>query len=335
MNYRFWKSLLLATTIVASALQVPLPSFAAGPYRIAFLAASRPNIFNQAVFEGMQEEAKKRGVVLEIYDGEFNPSHQFSQIEDVVASGKFNALAILPNDSVGVVPAVEEAIKSGVKVAAVQFPLGPDLETLAPQVKGLTTTVASVPRDAAIIQADAVVHFCVSKKECKIAILIGRMIYPFDKKKYDVFTEEFAKHSNIKVVSTVEGAYDTSVSMTGVQDALQANPNIDVVLSIADQQMLGAEVAIKDAGLDIASLYLISGGGTDIGVQRVRDGVWDANLAEFPVTQGRLAVASLVDALDGKPVPTSIDALKIGAIPSLITKEVLDAHPHFVPEWKG
>ncbi|WP_442581127.1 sugar ABC transporter substrate-binding protein [Mesorhizobium sp. ASY16-5R] len=307
----------------------------AEPYRIAYLAASRPNIFNQAVFEGMQNAAKELGVELEIFDGEFNPSKQFSQVEDVVASGKFNAIAILANDSVGIVPAVEEAIKSGLKVAAIQFPLGPDLDTIAPQIDKLTTTVASVPRDAAKIQAGAVIDHCKDKATCRVVIVISRLIYPFDKRKYDVFLSEFASHPNIKVVATVEGAYDTSISMKGVQDALQANPEIDVVLSIADQQTLGAEVAIEDAGIDLASLYIVSGGGTDIGVDRVRTGAWDANLAEFPASEGSLAVKNLVDALQGKDVPSSVDALTIGGVPSLITKEVLDAHPDFVPEWKG
>jgi ribose transport system substrate-binding protein len=335
MNLGIFRRLASAVCLTAGLAQLSVAPANADPLRIAYLAASRPNIFNQAVFEGMQKAAKELGVEIEIFDGEFNPSRQFSQVEDVVASGKFKAIAILANDSVGVVPAVEEAIKSGVKVAAIQFPLGPDLDTIAPQIKGLTTTVATVPRDAAKIQADAVIGYCKDKATCRVVIVISKLIYPFDKRKYDVFVSEFAKHPNVKVVATVEGAYDTSISMKGMQDALQTNPKIDVVLSIADQQTLGAEVALQDAGIDPGSLYIISGGGTDIGVDRVRKRVWSANVAEFPASEGRLAVKSLVDALQGKTPPSSINALTIGSVPSLITKDVLDAHPNFVPEWKG
>ncbi len=324
----------VAVVAMASSLAVSGPASAAD-YKIAYLAASRPNIFNQAVFSGMEKAAAEFGVEIEIFDGEFNPSKQFSQVEDVVASGRFNAIALLANDSVGIVPALEAAAASGLKVAAVQFPLGTNPDTLEPQFKGLTTTVASVPAEAAKLQADAVVAFCKDKAECRVLILISRLIYPFDKRKYDVFVEEFAKHPNIKVVSTVEGAYDTSTSMKGVQDALQANPEIDAILSIADQQTLGAEVAIEDAGLEVESLFIVSGGGTDIGIERIKSGKWDANLAEFPASEGYIAVKTLVEALQGKEVPAVIDALKIGAVPSLVTKDVLDSHPDFVPEWKG
>ena len=128
----------LAVAVVAA------PAFA--QKRVAFLAASSQNGFNQAIYECIEKRAKELGgVTTEIFDGEFNADKQYAQVEDVFTSGNFDALIIAPNDSVGIATAVEEATKAGLKVATTLFPIGPKLDTLEPQVPGLTATVASHP----------------------------------------------------------------------------------------------------------------------------------------------------------------------------------------------
>jgi ribose transport system substrate-binding protein len=311
-------------------------SASAEDYSIAFLAASSENGFNQAVYQGTVEAAEALGnVTVDIFNGEFNATLQYSQVEDVVASGKYQGMVILPNDSVGIASAVEEAVKSGMKVATTLFPLGPKLDTLEPQIDGLVTTVASNPAIGAKAEADAVVDYCADKSPCKVVIMIGQLIYPFDKLRYDTFTSTLAGHDNIEVVATVEGNYDPDQSLTGMQDVLQSNPDLDVVLSNADQHLVGAEIALEDAGIDVPSLYLIGGGANQIAIDAIRAGRWDATLAEFPVSMGRTALKAVVDALEGKDVPTYTDASKIGSVPYLVTKEILDANPDFVAEWQG
>ena len=49
------------------------------------------NGYNQAVYDGINQAADADGnVTAEIFDGEFNAETQFNQIEDVVASGRFD-----------------------------------------------------------------------------------------------------------------------------------------------------------------------------------------------------------------------------------------------------
>lgn len=317
----------------AAALSVPA---SAEDYAIAFLAASSENGFNQAVYQGTVEAAKELGnVTVDIFNGEFNATLQYSQVEDVVASGKYQGMVILPNNSVGIASAVQEAVDSGMKVATTLFPLGPKLDTLEPQIPGLVTTVASNPAIGAKAEADAVVDFCADKNPCKVAIIIGQLIYPFDKLRYDTFTSTLAGHDNIEVVATVEGNYDPDKSLTGMQDVLQSHKDIDVVLSNADQHLVGAEIALEDAGIDVEPLFLIGGGANQIAIDAIRAGRWDATLAEFPVSMGKAALTAVVGALEGKDVPAYTDASKIGKVPYLINKEILDANPDFVAEWQG
>jgi ribose transport system substrate-binding protein len=320
----------------ATAAALALTSPASAEYKVAFLAASSQNGFNQAIFEGIKKRAEAiGGVSVEIFDGEFNATKQYSQVEDVVSSGKFNALIIAPNDSVGIATALEEATKAGLKVATTLFPVGPKLDTLDPQVPGLTATVASNPAIGAKVQAEAAAKFCEGKDPCSVVIIIGQKIYPFDNLRYETFLKTLGEHPNIKVVATVEGNYDPDKAMAGMQDVLQAHKNIDVILSNADQHLVGAEIALADAGIDEKPLYISGGGAAQIAIDAIRDGRWDVTLAYFPVSMGEYALQAVVDALNGKTVNPAIDSDKIGPVPAMIDKSVLDAHPDFKGEWKG
>ena len=328
---RFSAALAASVAIAATA-----GSAAAKELRVAFLAASSQNGFNQAIYEGIKKRAEKvGGVTVAIFDGEFNATKQYSQVEDVTTSGKFDALIICPNDSVGIATAVGEATKAGLKVATTLFPIGPKLDTLEPQVQGLTATVASNPAIGAKEQAQAVVDYCTGKDPCNVVIIIGQKIYPFDNLRLKTFNDTLAGHANIHVVATVEGNYDPNKSMAGMQDVLQAHKDINAILSNADQHVVGAEIALEDAGIKPQSLYISGGGASQIAIDAIRAGKWQATLAYFPVSMGEYALQAVVDALNGKTVNPVVDSDKIGPVPALITKDVLDKNPDFKGEWKG
>jgi len=137
------------------------------------------------------------------------------------------------------------------------------------------------------------------------------------------------------VVATGEGNYNPDQSLTAMTDILQANPEIDAVLSNADQHLLGVEIALEDAGIDPASVYLIGGGLNQITVDKIREGVFDATLSGNPWSEGYLSAQALITVARGGEVATHIDPSAGGANPLIVTKEWLDANPDFVAEWQG
>lgn len=327
------KTLKLAA--LATAL-TPVAAFAQDEINIAYLAASSQNGFNQAIYEGIEQAAAAYdNVNVEIFDGEFSAPVQFSQVEDLVAGGRFDAMIVTPNDTVGIATALEDATAAGVKVAATLFPIGPDLSTMDPQVEGLVTTVASDPSIGAARQADEVVKFCEDKDPCKVVVMIGQLIYPFDNLRNETFQSVLGEHANIEIVATGEGNYSPEASLTAMQDILQANPDVDAVLSNADQHLMGAEIAIMDAGLDLEEIYLIGGGLNQIATDAIRGGQWDASLAQFPVSMGAAALDAMVSSLNGEEVPTWIDESTLGTSPAVVTKSWLDENPDFTAEWQG
>jgi ABC-type sugar transport system, periplasmic component len=330
------KTLTKAAVLCTAMTPLAAQSALADDINIAFLAASSQNGFNQAIYAGIEEAAAKYdNVHTEIFDGEFSATTQFSQVEDLTAGGRFNAIIVVPNDTVGIATALEDAISQGVKVGTALFPVGPELSNMEPQVPGLTVTVASDPTIGARAQAEAVAEYCADKDPCKVVVLIGQLIYPFDNLRNDVFKEVLGQHDNIEIVATGEGNYSPEASLVAMQDILQAHPDVDAVLSNADQHLMGAEIALEDAGIDVASVFTIGGGLNQITVDAIRAGTFDATLAQFPHSAGMAALDAMVGAVEGKEVPTWVDEFSLRDMPAIVTKDWLDAHPDFTAEWQG
>lgn len=317
---------------LGAALMLSTAAMAEGK-KIAYFAASSQNGFNQATYEGVQAKAKELGYEAEIFDGAFDAAVQYSQIEDVLASGNFAGFIVAPNDSVGIAGAFEQVIAAGVPIATVLFPVGPDLNTLEPQVPGITATVASPPVPGATVQAEAVVTFCADKDPCNVVIIIGGKIFPFDNLRLETYKTVLAAHSNIKIVAEGEGYYSPDNALTTMTDILQAQKDVHVVLSNADQHLPGVEIALEAAGYNVPDLYLSGGGAAAIAIDAIREGRWDATLAYFPVSMGSLAMEQIANAIEGKPVTQAINMDTAGPMQAMIDKSVLDANPDFKGEW--
>lgn len=329
------KTKLLAAALMASTL-FSSAAMAQDTLRFAFLAASSQNGYNDATWQGVQQAAQEAGgVEVEIFDGKFNAATQYSQVEDIIAGGRFDGIIVAPNDTVGIATTLEEAAAEGLLVASVLFPVGPELTTMTPQVPGLTTTVALDPEEGAKAEAEEVVKFCADKDPCNTVIMIGQLQFPFDNVRYEAFRSVLDQHANIKVVATGEGNYSPDQSLTAMQDIIQANPQIDVVLSNADQHLLGVEIALNDAGIPIEPVYIIGGGLNQITVDKIREGIFDATLSGYPRSEGYLAAQALIKAKRGETVENWIDPSANATNPLIVTKEWLDANPDFKAEWEG
>ncbi len=302
---------------------------------VAFFASSSQNGYNQAVYDGVKQAAEEAGnVETEIFDGEFNAETQFNQIEDVVASGRFDGYVIVPNDPVGIAPAAEQALASGPTATAL-FPIGPDLDSLEPQLEGMITAAGSVSVSAEAA-AEEVVKFCEEIDPCRVVILIGQLQFPFDNLRLETFESVLGEHDNIEIVATGEGQYSQDVSLTAMQDILQSNPEFEVLLSNADQHITGALVALNDAGLDVESMYISGGGASEVAIEGIRAGIWDATISGFPHTEGYLAAKNVIAELRGEPFEQVNDVNVLNELGvSVVTAEVLDANPDWVAEWAG
>ncbi|MFW7267951.1 sugar ABC transporter substrate-binding protein [Gluconacetobacter sp. Hr-1-5] len=305
-------------------------------WRIAFLAAGAQNGYNQSVWNGIQAAAARAGNVdVRLFDGGFDSTLQYNQVEDVVASHHYDGIILFPNDTVSIASAVAEAAALGMPTVALNFPIGPDLEQITPQTRGVVSTVATAPAVMARRQAEDVGLHCRARPVCNVLLLIGQKVYPFDQLRYRVYRQTLASFPNVRIVATIEGQYDAGTAMNGVLDRLQVDRHIDAVLSTADIQTIGAEMAFKSYGIDPAGLYLSSAGGSGIGVRAVREGRWAVTYGTLTRSMGEASLDAIVGAVSGRKIPPVIDADSLSPLPPLWTRDILLAHPAFQAQWAG
>ncbi|WP_309130763.1 sugar ABC transporter substrate-binding protein [Brevibacterium sp.] len=306
---------------------------------LVFLASSSQNGYNQAVYEGIEgraaELSEELGVEIstEIQDGQFDANTQLSQMQNAGTNGQFDSIIVQPHDGPGLGAAFP--LGQDVPVVAVLNPIGPDINKMEPQVEGVVSTVASPPKNSAKLQAETVVDYCADIDPCKIGLLAGLLNSPLDIERVKVWKEVLGEHDNIEIVATLEGGYDRDKSLTAVANLLQGNKDINGILSIADQQTMGAQIALENAGIEPSSIFLNGGGGTTEAIKAVREGKWTNDLMSFPVTMGERAVEQAVNAVRDEPVETVIDSDTLLDIGPIATKEDLEANPDFTGQWNG
>lgn len=309
-----------------------------GTYNIVFLASSSQNGYNQAIYEGIETKAKELSdelgitITTKIQDAQFDATTQLSQLQNAGTSGATSGIIVAPHD--GPALAAEFPLATQTPVVATLNPIGPDISKMTPQVEGVVSTVASPPANGATLQAESVVEYCADINPCKIGYLAGLLNSPLDIERVAAWDAVIEKHKNITVVGKLEGAYDRDASLTAVSNLLQANPDIDGILSNADQQTMGAQIALENAGIDPASVFL-TGGGTIEAVDAVRAGSWTNSFLHFPVTMGEASLEQLMNAILGKDVTEVVDADSLIALGPIVDRAALEEAADFTGQWNG
>lgn len=313
------------------------------PAKVAFFGLAAENAYTQYMYRAAQEEAKRANVSLDFFDGRFEGATQYKQMQDAITSGRYQGFIVMPNDQSGVVPVVQQAIARGIKVAALQFPIGADPKDAAPQVEGVSTSVIEDVVTGARVTAEGINAMCVDRDPCKVGILWGSRRVTWDgPAKRPTLVETL--DPNVKIVAEADGGFLQAPGQSATADMLQANPDIDVIATPSgDQMTLGAERAIASAGKRIGladrpegDVAIIGYGASEAGVERVRDGGWYQTYALVPQTMARKALELLSEAIRGRAVESDgLVQTEISPIGDNVTLETLKENPSFRAEWVG
>lgn len=299
--------------------------------QIAHFMVGGASSFAQAQANGAKEAAEADNATVQVFDPAFDPAKQLNQVQDALASGKYDGFLIHAADANVVLPVIEEAIADGVKVVAVFNPMGPDLTTLEPQIDGLTSTVASSIQGSGEQIGNMIVEACEGKDPCQVAFEPCVASLPLDGVRLDGVESVLSQNANVKLVSKQDGQCNREEGLKVSQNILQANPDLQVIATAGDQSTLGAEQAVKGAGKE-GKIALIGNGASKPGVEAVAAGRWTGTVALLPFTEGKAGAEALIKAVRGEDVPTVIDSSELSPVGPVVTQ---DNAADFEAEWDG
>ena len=263
--------------------------------RIAVVQAHQESRFRVELNSGAEEEAKKLGVKLTIYNANNNPALQNDAMETYV-NDKVDAILVLAIDANAIKPSIEDAVKAGVPVLAVDTVVdGANLANIGVDNK-----------DAGRDIGRRVGEYLKSKGGSQEVGIVGALNSFIQNLRLDGFKEGLAEAApDAKIVGAVDGQNVQNIAQNAAEGLLAAHPNLAVVYATGEPALVGSIASIKArSAQDKIKLF-----GWDLNAQAVAglDEGWIGTIVQQEARRlGTVAVATAVDLLNGKKIPKSV-----------------------------
>jgi ribose transport system substrate-binding protein len=341
MSFRRMTVPLLGALVAAIVAVAAFAGMASGAHTAKYniwLSYYNSSPYGIAQWNGAKQEAKKLGVSLTAATPNNDPHLQQTQLQDAITTGKYQGMIIAALDGHGLAPTIKQAEQKGIKVVVLDYTLGTLNQTkILKPTPGLVSTVGQGLQEQITGWGKELKVACgvqVGKgKPCSVAVMYGLANYPTDAYRTGVLRQMF-KTGPIKLLWMPPGNYDQATAQKVTLDFFQKKPHVDVFATFGDQMNAGADVAFKQLGLKPGKDFLEIGfGNTKQGVAWIKSGLWFATGAYYPTQSSIVAMKTLVDALNGKKVPTTINMLHQKGTPLIIDKAFLKANPKFKADW--
>ena len=300
-------------------------------YRIAYLTECVTNLYCEARLRGLSDAAEKYGFTFKTFDPNFNPQAQLKHVQNAVQEG-FDGYLFAPTaDAAGCKMWKDYLVPTDKPVVTLDLTMCGDID-YTPGVAATVTIQRQPYYD--FHWENALLAACEGDDVCKAISLggfAGSDLFTRWDKAIDNTIEKYPD-LNIEMVSRQEAKFDPRIAMQLTQDALQAHPDLDVIVSHDDDMSLGALAAIKKAGLKPGvDVLIFNAGANGRGVKKILEGEFNESTVEDPYNESYYAAVALIMALEGDPPNGYINEAHLPRITRgtgsiLITKQNIDKY---------
>ncbi|HXZ65848.1 MAG TPA: sugar ABC transporter substrate-binding protein [Streptosporangiaceae bacterium] len=322
-----------ALSLAACGSSSPSSSSSTGkPLNIAYLSFAVDNSYDAPMLAAATTVADESHANLKVFDANNSAQTQYSQLQDVITSGKYNGIVLQPILGTGLISLVKEAIAKGIKIVNLDQILGPNLSTDQPQVKGLSANVTFVPTQIGTQLGQLVVQACESENlnPCNVGYLYDIKASALDVAISGAFDNAIKADPAVQVVAEGQSYFSPTTGLTAVQDMLQAQPKLNLIVG-SDQGIEGGAQALAAAHLT-GKIMLVGYGASAAALQGIASGAWYADVAQAPAREGSLAMQALIAALETGKASGAINP--VAGLPDngIVTKANVG---QFTAEWRG
>lgn len=277
----------------------------------AFWIANEKAIKAQAVTDNVQ-------LIEVIAEGDANKQNQ--QIENLIAQG-VKAIIIAPKDGSAIEAAVQKAKDANIPVIMdnrpVQGTVMPDLQILSDN-----KTMATLALQWFVDKAKK------EGKTYKALLLIGALSdqNAIERKAGHMAVLD-ANKDVINVVATVPSEWKQDVALAGIQNAFQANPDINLIITPSDFLLPPITSALQQIDKwkkigETGHVSLVTFDGDENGMSALKNGYSEVNAAQSADGTGFLAVDWAVKLANGEK-PAQVNLLDPGKIATLDNKDTV------------
>lgn len=226
---------LLLVAVIAAAL-VGTVSAQGKVYKVAFVARAQADAFAAWLTNSIVQEAKKYpDIRLSVFDGQANDDVENSLIENAITN-KFDCIVIQPNNgesqrpyAVKVVQAGINCITTNARIAGIAGASSVDADPYLQAAVGARLALKQIPKNA------------------KVVVLDGPPgNFHADARRVSWNKEFFNKRPDVQIVGEQIANWNKDEAMNHMEDWVQANPQIDAIVSMNDNMCTGALEVVKN-----------------------------------------------------------------------------------------
>lgn len=247
--------------------------------------------------DGFNEAADAKGVKMTMVDGKNDPAVQQSQIDTLITQG-VDAIIIVPVDAKSIGPIIDETVKAGIPLVAVnRFPAEPYFSQLA-------TYVGSDELFAGTVQAEKIAELLGGKGD--IVIMNGELGHPGMLGRTQGNKDVIAANPGMKVVRENTAEWSRAKGLELMENWIQSGINIDAVLANNDEMAIGAAMALEQVGM--LDQVLVAGvDATPDALMLMKEGKLDVTVFQDAYGQGYGGIEAAIAAANGEELPDMWD----------------------------
>lgn len=279
--------------------------------KIAYVTMDVTSPYFIKMIDGMKEEAEALGVELTVHDGKYQAQPQIDAIDTLITQG-VDAIILSANDPAALQPSVDKAKEAGIKIVAANV-----------EMQNTDAFVSLVEKDYGLTGGEIAGKYIAEKMggEAEVAILTFTQV-PAVIQRAEGLKEGILKHApNAKVVTEVE-ASTREAGLKAIENVLQTNPNLNVVVGINDDAVLGGYEAMMAAQRTGDDVCLVGLDAVDEAIAKVKEGgIYRGTVDIDPFGSGKLILKTTKKVLEGE---TMSEMIKFPMVP--VTKENIDKY---------
>ena len=268
-----------------------------GAITIGYITKSASNQGWVLINKGAQEAAADEGVAIFTLGPAQQGSlqGQLATIEDMIARN-VSAIAIAPVDSAGVAPAIQKALDAGIPVIAVDT---------AVEGAEVTSYVATDNLSAAASQGRWAAQNLQDGDE--IIYVTGNVAQSTGRERRDGFINTVTELVPGVIIYEVPTKWTSEEAQAGVEDQLQAHPNVKMIVNAWDGGALAAVAALKGAGYSAGQVLVAGFDAAPNGLAAIREGWMHSDTAQFLYKMGYDGIRAAIAAARGESIENRID----------------------------
>lgn len=279
--------------------------------KIAYVTMDVTSPYFIKMIDGMKEEAENLGVELSVHDGKYQAQPQIDAIDTLITQG-VDAIILSANDPAALQPSVDKAKEAGIKVVAANV-----------EMQNTDAFVSLIEKEYGLAGGDIAGKYIAEKMggEAEVAVLAFTQV-PAVIQRTEGLKEGILKHApNAKIVAEIE-ANNRETGLKAIETALQKNPNLNVVVGVSDDAVLGGYEAMMAAQRTGDDVCLVGLDAVDEAIAKIKEGgIYRGTVDIDPFGSGKIILSTTKKVLDGE---TMNEMIKFPMIP--VTPENIDEY---------